>query len=156
MPPPSNEEVIRRYVDAHVSHDHDTLGLLRSDDWFEEWPQSGERVRGHANDMQIMRNWPGGDPQTDAAGVRIVGSEDRWVLSPSWTAERVAGSGEAWWMQAIGRYPDGSTWFVSGFFHVRDGKVRRETWFFAPPLEAPAWRSQWVERYDPREPSAGR
>ena len=154
MPTLTNEEVIRRYVDAHARHDYDALGELRSDDWFEEWPQSGERVRGHANDHAIMRNWPGGDPEADS--VRIVGSEDRWVVTPSWTMQRVVGSGEEWWTDAIGKYPDGSTWFVAGLFHVRDGKVRRETWYFAPALEAPAWRAQWVERFDPRERTHGR
>jgi hypothetical protein len=28
----------------------------------------------------------------------------------------------------------------------RDGKVARETIYFADPFEPPEWRSQWVER----------
>ena len=154
MPPLTNEEVIRRYADAHARHDLAALGELRGDDWVEEWPQSGERVRGHANDAAIMRNWPGGDPE--AEDIRLVGSEDRWVVTPSWGPQRIAGSGEEWWMDAYSTYPDGSTWFVAGFFQVRDGKVRRETWYFGPHLEAPEWRAQWVERFDPRERSHGR
>jgi len=28
----------------------------------------------------------------------------------------------------------------------RNGKVVRETQYFADPFEAPAWRSQWVQQ----------
>jgi hypothetical protein len=28
----------------------------------------------------------------------------------------------------------------------RDGKVSRETQYFADPFDAPAWRTQWVDR----------
>jgi hypothetical protein len=30
----------------------------------------------------------------------------------------------------------------------RDGKVARETQYFADPFEASAWRRPWVERMD--------
>ena len=56
---------------------------MRHADWTVEWPQSGERVRGHANDLAIMGNWPGGLPE--AGEIRIVGSEDRWVMTPAFT-----------------------------------------------------------------------
>ena len=154
MAPLSNEEVIRRYVDAHQHHDLDALATLRAPGWVEDWPQSGERVRGHDNDAAIMRNWPGGEP--DPGDIHVVGSEDRWVMTPSWTYERIAGSGEAWFTDAMARYPDGSTWFAAGIFEVRDGQVQREKWIFGPKLDAPDWRAQWVERYDPAEHSHGR
>ena len=150
----SNEEVAHRYTDAHMRHDYAALGSLRADEWYEEWPQSGELVRGHSNDRAIMMSWPGGTPEADKPN--IVGSEDRWVLTPSLTYQRIAGSGEVWWADAIGHYPDGSTWFAVGLFEIRDGKVRKERWFFAPPLPAPEWRAQWVERMDATEQSAGR
>ena len=150
----SNEEVVNRYLEAHTKHDYETLGRLRAPAWFEEWPQSRERVRGHENDVAIMRNWPGGEPR--AGKSRVVGSEDRWVLTPSWTYQRVVGSGEMWLMDGIGHYPDGSTWFVVGLFEVRDGAVHRETWHFAPELPAPEWRAPWVERMEPAERPHGR
>ena len=31
----------------------------------------------------------------------------------------------------------------------RDGKVVRETIYFGDPWEPPAWRAQWVERFEP-------
>ncbi len=31
---------------------------------------------------------------------------------------------------------------------LNDGKVVRETQYFADPFEAPAWRSQWVQQIE--------
>ena len=142
----SNEEVVRAYAAAHRAHDYDAVGRLRHPDWTAEWPQTGERVRGHANDLAIMSNWPGGLP--DAGMLHIVGSEDRWVATPGMTLQRVVGNGDTWWADGVATYPDGSTWFAAMIAEVRDGQIYRETWFFAPPLEAPAWRAAWVERID--------
>jgi hypothetical protein len=140
----SNEETVHRYLDAHRAHDYDTVGSMRHADWTVTWPQSGERVRGNANDRAIMDNWPGGLPT--AGDLRVVGSEDRYVMTPAFTMQRIVGAGEAWWADGRVGYPDGSTWYAATILELRDGKLFRETWYFAPPLEAPAWRSQWVER----------
>ncbi|MEO8273343.1 MAG: nuclear transport factor 2 family protein [Chloroflexota bacterium] len=139
----SNEEVVNDYLEAHMRHDFERLASLRAPKWFQEYPQSRERIRGHANDEAMMRNWPGGTPQ--ALEARIRGSEDRWVLTPSWTYQRVVGSGDLWWMDGTADYPDGSTWHVIGMFQVHDGQIHEETWYFGPSLEAPSWRSEWVE-----------
>lgn len=144
MGSPSNEEVVRRYFEAHRVHDYDTVGALRHPDWAQEWPQSGERVRGHANDRAIMDHWPDGLPE--AEGIRLVGSEDRWVTTPANTIHRIVGSGDTWWADGTASYPDGSTWFFASLITLRDGMIHRETWYFAQPLEAPAWRAAWVER----------
>jgi hypothetical protein len=119
---------------------------MRHPEWIEEWPQSGERVRGHANDRAIMEHYPGGFPNADEA--RIVGSEDRWVMTPSMTPQRIVGNGDTWWADGTATYPDGSRWFVAMLAEVRDGLVLRETWYYAPPLPAPEWRAAWVERTD--------
>jgi hypothetical protein len=140
----SNEAVVRRYVQAHQDHDYEAIGSLRHRDWTAEWPQSGERVRGHSNDRAIMDNWPGGRPS--AGEVRIVGGEDRWVMTPLFTVHRVVGAGDSWWADGTASYPDGSTWFAAALLELRDQKLYRETWYFGPPLEAAEWRSAWVER----------
>jgi hypothetical protein len=140
---PSNEEIAFRYIAAHKAHDYETVDALRHPDWTEEFPQTGERIRGAANDRAVMDNWPGGLPE--ALEVRVVGSEDRWVMTPAFTIERVVGSGDSWWFDGTADYPDGSHWFLAGLAELRDGRVFKETWYFAPPLEAPAWRARWVE-----------
>ena len=91
-----------------------------------------------------MENWPGGRPSD--LSVRVVGSEDQWVATPLNTIHRVVGSGDYLvrrWDEPLPRW---STWFLSVLIQLRDGKVYRETWYFAPPFEAPAWRAAWVER----------
>ena len=140
----SNEETVRRYLAAHKVHDHDTLAALRDPDWMLDWPQSGERVRGSANDRAIMDNWPGGLPT--ALDVRAVGSEDKWVVTPFNTIQRVVGSGDFWWADGTSAYPDGSSWFISALLQLKSGKLYRETWYFGPPFDPPAWRAAWVER----------
>ncbi|HUQ43916.1 MAG TPA: hypothetical protein VM451_05830 [Candidatus Limnocylindria bacterium] len=151
MAPLSNQDVMDRYLDAHRRHDYAELGRFRAPGWYQEWPQSRERVRGHADDEAIMRSWPGGEPT--AGESRVVGSEDRWVVTPALTFQRVVGAGEMWFMDGTGHYPDGSTWFIAGLFQVRDGQVHRETWYFGPELPAPEWRASFVEPMDPLERS---
>lgn len=147
MAEPSNEDVMRTYLKAQTDRDRDTLARLRHPEWSVDYPQSGERIRGHANDMAIRDNYPGGLPEIDAG--RVVGSEDRWVVTPSFTFERIVGSGDTWWGEGTARYPDGSTWLLASMYELRDGRVLRETTYWALPFEAPAWRAGWVEAIDP-------
>jgi hypothetical protein len=140
---PSNEEVVRSYLAATTAHDFDTLNKLRDADWIQDFPQTGERVRGHDNARAIMEHWPGGRPSPEPA--HIVGSEDRWVTTPANTIQRVVGGGDLWWADGTARYPDGSTWFIALLLQLRDSMIHRETWYFAAPVEAPAWRAAWVE-----------
>jgi hypothetical protein len=43
---------------------------------------------------------------------------------------------------------------VVGIMEFRDGKVIRERIYFGDRWEPPAWRSQLVELFDPREPDS--
>lgn len=61
----TNEEVVRAYLDAIVANDADALGALRDPDWLLDYPQSGERIRGHANERAIADNYPGGLPKVE-------------------------------------------------------------------------------------------
>lgn len=148
MPERTNEEVVHAYVAAFDAHDLDALTALRHRDYVAEWPQSGERVRGAANMRAIDESWPGGLDTFKMEPGHIVGSEDRWVVTPSYTVQKVAGSGEAWWADLTVTYPDGSIWFMIAFLELRDGKVLREVAYFAQSFEPAAWRAQWVERID--------
>jgi hypothetical protein len=147
MPERTNEEVVRAYMQAIVDNDAGALARLRDPGWVLDYPQSGERIRGQANDRAIADNYPGGLPEVDPG--RIVGSEDQWVVTPSFTFERVAGSGDTWWTEGQARYPDGSTWFVVSIYRLRDGRVAREITYWAQPFESPAWRAAWVEAIEP-------
>lgn len=146
MPERSNEDVVRAYMRANEAGDLDLLSALRHRDWTSEWPQSGERIRGDANMRAIMEHFPGGQPELKAN--RIVGSEDRWVLTPVYSVQRIVGSGDSWWGDGTIRYPDGSTWNYAIFVELRDGLIYRETEYFAEPFEAPEWRKPFVEHMD--------
>jgi hypothetical protein len=113
-------------------------------DYQEDWPQFGERVRGIANLRAIVENYPGGG--LERSGRRLVGGEERWQLAPNYTVVRVAGSGDDYTGVVRVRYPDQSDWYVISIVHFRDGKGASGESYFAPVLEAPEWRSQWVER----------
>ena len=148
MGPRSNEDVVNAYFRGIVANDEPAMRALRHRDWAVEYPQSGERIRGHANERAIADNYPGGLPEIDPGS--IIGSEDRWVISPSFTYERVVGSGDTWFVHGTALYPNGSTWLVVTIVHLRDGLIHRETTWWAEPFEAPAWRAQWVERLEPQ------
>ena len=146
MPERTNEEAVRGYLQAVVVNDGDAMARLRDPDWILDYPQSGERIRGHAADRAIAEHYPGGLPEVDHG--RIVGSEDRWVVTPSFTFERIAGSGDTWWGEGRAHYPDGSTWFVATMYKLRAGRILHEVTYWALPFDPPAWRAQWVERIE--------
>jgi ketosteroid isomerase-like protein len=143
----TNEEVVHAYLRALTANDADELGRLREPDWRLDYPQSGERIRGHVNERAIADNYPGGLPDVDAG--RVVGSEDRWVVTPSFTFERIAGSGDTWWSEGTARYPDASVWHMVSLYRLRAGRIHRETTYWAEPFDPPAWRAAWVEPIEP-------
>jgi hypothetical protein len=141
----SHKSIIERYTNALVT-DLDTIEQLQHPDFVEDFPQSGERIRGRENFRKIHENYPGGQPHAER--VRIVGSEDKWVMSPSYTPLRVTGSGDVYTMEGRGVYPNGETWFSVSIIQLRDERVFRVTTYFGQPFEAPDWRAPWVERIE--------
>ena len=140
----SNEQVVHRYSEASVRGDLSAMERLRHADWTSEWPQSGETVRGSEAFRHITEDYPGGMPRSEL--VRIVGSEDRWAVSPSMSVVRVAGSGDFWWTEWLVRYPDERDYLCVSLVELRDGLVLRETVYWAERFEAPAWRAAFVTR----------
>jgi hypothetical protein len=151
----TNAEIVRRYLAAQVDHDYETQGALRHPDWTAVWPQSGEIVHGDSNMRAILTNYPGGSPSLAPEG-KLIGSEDRWAASPLGGAYQVAGEGENWWGEWQITYPDGKDWQVILMIVLRDGKIFRETAFWAEPFDAAPWRAQWVERADSGADLGGR
>ena len=144
MTPVSNEDCVRRYAAASVANDLEGLVALRHPDWMVFWPQSGERVHSTEAFAEIIANYPGGAPKREIT--RIVGAEDRWVVTASNTVLQIAGSGDFWWSEWRVTYPTGELYLVVDLLELRDGLVYRETVYWAAPFEAPDWRAPWVER----------
>jgi hypothetical protein len=105
---------------------------IYADDAVVEWPQGGERVRGKANIIAFRSTYPA---RQQFEVHRITGCHDLWVT------------------EYTIRYDDRPVMAV-GIMEFRDGKVVRERIYFGDPWEPPAWRAQWVERFDPGEPDA--
>ena len=140
----TNEECVSSYGAAMAAFDLEALARLRHPDWMVVWPQSGERVHGNQAFAEIIRNYPGGQPKTEVT--RIIGAEDRWVVTPGNTVLKVAGSGDFWWAEWRVTYPDATVYMAVTLIELRDGLVYRETTYWAAPFDAPDWRAPWVER----------
>ena len=125
-----DEERIRAALDRHwaasdanafdVEHD------IYMDDAVLEYPQSGERIRGRGN-IQASR-----------------------MVQPSskrFTVRRIVGSGDLWVTEFILSY-DGRPSYTVSVMEFRDGKVVRETQYFADPFEPGPSRAHLVERME--------
>jgi ketosteroid isomerase-like protein len=111
---------------AHlVAGDEAAIVAFVHEDFVQEWPRSGERVRGRQACLNIVRNYPGGPPRIQLG--RITGEGDHWVV------------------EAISRYPDGTDYHMVAILELRDGKLAQEVDYFGPTYPAPAWRQEWVE-----------
>lgn len=144
----NTRETVDRYLDGMQRSDPDAISAVLHEEYVEDYPQSGERIRGAANLRGIIEHYPGGEPQTVRVD-SVIGTEDRWVVTPSFTPVRIEGAGDQYVSVAHIRYPDGSDWHVIQLIRLKDGKVYRITSFYAAPFEAPAWRAPYVERIEP-------
>jgi|SRR5690348_4773565 len=135
--------IIEKFFESVNAQDWDRLETWLDPDYVWEMPQSGERVRGTANNRAMNESYPG-LPKVEPR--RITGSQDKWVTTPSFTVLKITGSGDDYTAESLANYPDGSVWHAVDFFHFRAGKILRQTAYFAPTLEPAEWRARWVER----------
>jgi hypothetical protein len=147
---PSGREIVERFARAIEEKDFDTQESLLADDVVMDTPQSGERTRGKANWIAVARNYPGGVGTVDPASSRLIGAEDQWLLTPSFSVMRIEGSGNVYTYAGTITYSNGETWHMVWIVELRHAKIAKaETWY-AAPFVAPAWRAQWVERIPTR------
>jgi ketosteroid isomerase-like protein len=119
-----NRHTIERLWQLMEKQDWNAAGELLHDDFVQEWPQSGERIRGRDNSMAINQNYPG---------------------FPTQTVGRIMASGDLVTSEVTLDY-GGQIYNGVSILEFRDGKVVKETDYFAQPFDAPRWRAQWVER----------
>jgi hypothetical protein len=105
----------------------------RHEDYLLEFPQSGERM--------------------DRDGLRKLQEHFPDVERPRIELRRVTGGGDIWFAESVIHYADGTVFHGVGRVEFRDGKMWRETRYYAEPFEPPAWRSGWFKRTE--EPVAG-
>lgn len=107
------------------------LQTYGTDDFVQEWPQSGERL---SKDGATRLN----DSYAEMSGT-----------SPTFRYKRMIGGGDVFVVEGTVDYGDGVPVSYVGIGELRDGKVAKMTEYFANPFEAPAWRSEFVEKTEP-------
>ena len=127
-----NSEAIARYRAAVESGDLANLAALSdelaTDDFVQEWPQSGERLRkeGSKKINEMYADKTGNNPTMDVRGIRE--------------------SGDLVVIEGTIDYGNGVPVSYVGIAEFSGGKVRRITEYFADPFEPPAWRAPFVEK----------
>ena len=140
----TNEQFARRYIEAGARNELDALEEMRTPDWQLRWPASDELVPSSAAYRTIHENFPGGFPRFE--NISVAGPQDRFVMTPAFTIVRMAGTDDLWLVEARVRYGDGSEWCMAKVLELRDGKVQRETDYWAPVQERPEWRATMTDR----------
>src|SRR6202789_3736925 len=125
-----NKAEIREALNPHWAASDanyfDVEHAIYGDDAVLEYPQSGERIRGRHN-IQASR-----------------------VAQPNakrFTVRRIVGTGDLWVSEFILSY-DGRPSYTVSVMEFLDGKVARETQYFADPFEPGPSRAHLVERME--------
>jgi hypothetical protein len=120
----TEDEVRQIVADMTTSPEAEREYDLRHPDCVIDIPQSGERFDREGM-LEMQRNFPGGPPDMNLK--RLAGNDDVWV------AELESDYGEE----------RGGVINVCVILEFKDGKISRETRYYAEPFEAPEQRAQW-------------
>lgn len=119
---------IRAALDLHWAasdaSDFEAEHRIYREDAVLEYPQSGERIRGRHN---------------------IQASRFAQPNNKRFTVRRIVGAADLWVTEFVLTY-DGKPSYTVSIMEFKDGKVARETQYFADAFEPGASRTQWVER----------
>ncbi len=99
---------------------------IRHDGYTMEWPQSGERLRGRQKMKAFVESNAGSRP-------------------PRWP-RRVLVRERLWVVEGSVDYGGGRDWDFVLILELRDGKIFKETRYYAEPFEAKEERAEWFER----------
>jgi len=105
--------------------------IRHEEDYVMEMPQSGERIRGRENMRAFQEAFP------DRSGL------------PSIRIKRVLVRDGLWVVESVTDYDGEQIFYGAAILELKDGKIWRDSRYFAEPFEAPEWRSRWVERMEP-------
>ena len=128
-------EMAARFEEALQGGDlgqmNEMLKDYTTDDFVQEWPQSGERLT-KAGSLKVNENYP------EMSGT-----------SPKFAYKRMLGGGDTFVVEGTIDYGDGVPVSYVGIGEMRGDKIAKMTEYFANPFEAPAWRKDFVERMEP-------
>jgi len=146
VPELTNRQIVDRFMEAGTNNQIDIQEQCLAEDVIEDYPQSGERIRGRTNRRALIENYPGRAEREWSGKAGTIVGDDQWVMTPAMSLVRINGSGERFTATALINYPNGETWHIIQLIELRGGKIAKLTTYFAEPFEAPAWRAKWVER----------
>ena len=117
-------DALNRHWAASDANDFDAEHDIYREDAVLEYPQSGERIKGRGN---------------------IQASRFAQPSSKRFSVRRIVGAGSLWVTEFILTY-DGRPSYTVSIMEFQDGKVARETQYFADPFEPGPSRAHLVER----------
>ena len=127
----NDDEMVARIKEIYETGDMQQFGrelqALQADDMVYEMPQSGERFEGAANINAMYGNY----------------SAETGTV-PKATLRRVLKPGQAWVIESTIDYGDGTPVSAISIIEFEDGKVTRQTDYFANPFPAPDWRKPYA------------
>lgn len=126
-----------RFVRALDELDFATLESMVHPDLVDDMPQSGERSHGFEGFRAQLEQYPSGGVQNPVAtDARLLGDEDRWAITPSYTVVPLTGRNQFTVLMRA-QYPDGRWWRIITLVELRDEKIYRTVNYFAPEMPAP-------------------
>jgi SnoaL-like domain len=118
--------LVDMFTDLSAEAEYET----RHEDYVMEMPQSGERIRGRDKMREFQETFA------------------RYSTPPTIRLRRVVVREGLWILEGVNDYGEGRVFTVVAIFELRDGKIWRDTRYYAEPFEAPEWREQLVERME--------
>jgi len=133
----NDDEMVARIKSLYEIGDMEAFGKaqyeMTAEDVVVEYPQSGERFRGRDKIATMNQSYQGSTGTT-----------------PKATLRRILKPGQAWVIESVIDYGDGTPVSAISILETNaDGKVAKQTDYFANPFEAATWRSQYAERKEP-------
>ncbi len=120
------EAFLRLIGGGHDSLSPEAEYELRHPDYVMEMPQSGERIRGR----DAMRSM-----------------QEQFPAPPDITVRRVTGAATVWVIEGVNDYGGGELWNVVVILEFDgQGRILRDTRYYAKPFDPPAWRAGLVEQ----------
>jgi hypothetical protein len=120
-------EIVEKLIAGLNAGDVGVMDEVFHEDALMDWPQFSERIRGAENRRNVYSRIP---------------------TLPSIEPRRIFGAGDLWIAEAALDYGDGTVFSTVFIFEFLDGKIARETAYWATPGPPAEWRAEWVERTD--------
>lgn len=121
-----NRKVVERLIQCINDREIEVMDDLFHEDAVMDWPQSGEQVFGGDNRRAVY----GAFPQL-----------------PTVTPRRMVSGGDLVVAEASLDY-GGPVYQTVFIFELREGRIAKETAYWAESFEAPEWRAPWVRRVE--------